>query len=303
MDNIIDKTPIEMRLNPLAIILITLISISVIPRLDAQKAEIGFSIGATTYQGDISPLGWRISFEGAQVARGLFLSLGLNDYLSVKGRYYTSNLAASDENAISSFRSERNLHFRSSIREFSLVGELNLLGVFPSMRKFKFQPFVNVGVGVFRFNPEAKYKGVWHELQPLGTEGQGLPGSDKELYSLTQLSIPMGVGMKYTFNDELVIAFEIAPRWTFTDYLDDVSTTYPDLELLGQERGDLAVGLSYRSDKPIDAGNNMANVGRGNSGENDWYVISTISVAYRFDPGVYYDRRKGFQGNWKCPYF
>lgn len=289
-----------MRIKSLTVLLVALISMAISPQSHAQKAEIGFSIGASTYQGDISPLGWRVSFEGAQVARGLFLSYSFNDFLAIKGGYLSANLAASDENAVSSFREDRNLHFKSGLREFSVVGELNLLSVIPSLRKFKFQPFANIGVALFKFNPKAKYKGVWYDLQPLGTEGQGLPGSDKEKYSLTQFSIPMGLGMKYTFNDELVIAFEIAPRWTFTDYLDDVSTEYPDLDLLRQERGDIAVNLSYRSDTPIDAGDG---IGRGNSAENDWYVISTLSVAYRFDPGVYFDRRKGFQGNWKCPYF
>ena len=270
---------------------------------NAQKAEIGFSIGASTYQGDISPLEYKLSFEGAHIARGMFLSLGLNDYISVKARYFTANISASDENAISSFRTNRNLHFKSGIREFSLVGEINLLGVIPSLRKLKIQPFVNFGLGIFRFNPQAKYNGVWHDLQPLGTEGQGLPGNDDDLYKLTELSVPFGFGLKYTFNDELVISFEVSPRWTFTDYLDDVSTEYPDLGLLAQERGSLAVNLSYRSENPIDAGTSLDKVGRGNSGENDWFIISALSVAYRFDPGVYLDRRKGFQGNWKCPYF
>ncbi len=289
-----------MRMKSLKVLIFALMSFVIAPQIQAQKAEIGFSIGASTYQGDISPLGWRISFEGAQVARGIFLSYSFNDYLALKGSFLTANLAASDENALSSFRADRNLHFKSSLKEFSLVGELNLLSVIPSFRKFKFQPYVNAGIAVFKFNPRAKYKGIWYDLQPLGTEGQGLPGSGKEKYSLTQFSVPMGLGMKYTFNDELVIALEIAPRWTFTDYLDDVSTEYPDLDLLRQERGDIAVNLSYRSDTPIDAGNG---IGRGNAAENDWYVISTLSVAYRFDPGVYLDRRKGFQGNWKCPYF
>lgn len=292
-----------MRFSPFQILFILTLSLITSVNVIAQKAEIGFCIGASTYQGDISPLEWRVSFEGAHVARGMFLSLGLNEFISVKGRYFTANISASDENAISDFRSQRNLHFKSSIREFSVVGELNLLGIVPSLRKFKFQPFVNAGIGIFKFNPQAKYRGVWYDLQPLGTEGQGLPGSDKEPYNLTQLSIPMGFGLKYTFNDELVIAFEVSPRWTFTDYLDDVSTEYPDLDKLGQFHGDIAVNLSYRSEKPIDAGVSIDNVGRGNSGENDWYIITALSVAYRFDPGVYFDRRKGFQGNWKCPYF
>lgn len=288
---------------PILVLMIAMLSIGIASTAHAQKAEVGFSIGASTYQGDISPLGSRFSFEGAQVSRGIFLSYGLNEFIAIKGRFYTASLSASDENAISSFRTSRNLHFKSGLKEFSIVGEINLLGIVPSFRHFKFQPFVNVGLGLFKFNPQAKYRGIWYDLQPLGTEGQGLTGSGTEKYSLTQFSIPIGFGLKYTFNDELVIAFEMSPRWTFTDYLDDVSTEYPDLELLRQERGDIALNLSYRSDTPIDAATGLLDSGRGNSAENDWYIITSLSVAYRFDPGVYMDRRKGFQGNWKCPYF
>lgn len=84
--------------------------------------------------------------------------------------------------------------------------------------------------------------------------------------------------------------------------MDDVSTSFPDLSLLAQERGDVAVALSTGGRHMYIDDADLSFTNRGNAGENDWYFITTVSVAYRFDPGMYFDRRKGFQGNWKCPY-
>ena len=42
-----------------------------------------------------------------------------------------------------------------------------------------------------------------------------------------QFSIPMGGGVKIAVNESFNIILEYGIRKTFTDYLDDVSTTYP----------------------------------------------------------------------------
>ncbi len=58
---------------------------------------------------------------------------------------------------------------------------------------------------MFSFNPQARNvdplaenKDHWYDLQPLGTEGQGLTGQPV-LYSLTSFSIPFGLGLKVNF--------------------------------------------------------------------------------------------------------
>ena len=64
--------------------------------------------------------------------------------------------------------------------------------------KYYFSPYVFTGISMFSFNPQAKHGDTWFELQPLGTEGQGtIAYPDKKKYSLTQLCIPFGTGIKY----------------------------------------------------------------------------------------------------------
>jgi hypothetical protein len=74
-------------------------------------------------------------------------------------------------------------------------------------------------------NPMAKFEGKWHSLRKLHTEGQGFVPSRKE-YSNWQFSIPFGIGMKYTIDKKSSIGLEYGLRKTFTDYMDDVSTSY-----------------------------------------------------------------------------
>ena len=48
----------------------------------------------------------------------------------------------------------------------------------------------------------------------------------KRIWKLWQLCFPIGFGVKYAVTDKVNISFEIAHRFTTTDYIDDVSTTY-----------------------------------------------------------------------------
>ena len=123
------------------------------------------------------------------------------------------------------------------------------------------------------------YQGRWYNLQPIGTEGQGSAFSDEKTYSLTQFSIPFGVGLKVNTSKNIGINFEWGLRKTFTDYLDDVSGKYADPFLLGSEKGPVAVGLADKSLKPETGGNTGR--GRGNSYNKDWYSFAGVIITFK----------------------
>ena len=195
------------------------------PIITAQFFDIGVSIGGATYQGDISPLGNRLSFEGARIMKSMHIGYSFNDFYAVKLRYSSTTINGNDASSLDIWRRQRNLHFGSPITEWALINEIELFDILTFFRKYNLKPYINFGVAVFKFNPQAKYRGNWVDLQPLTTEGQGLPGSTLSPYNLTQISIPFGFGLKYHVTDALILSFEISPRITFTDYLDDVSAT------------------------------------------------------------------------------
>ena len=73
----------------------------------------------------------------------------------------------------------------------------------------------------------------------------------RKQYSLVQIEVPMGFGAKYYIKDHLYVGMEVLHRKTFTDYMDDVSTTYIDETLfdkyLTPEQADLAKKLYFRT--------------------------------------------------------
>jgi hypothetical protein len=125
-------------------------------------------------------------------------------------------------------------------------------------------------------NPKTEINGDMVELQPLGTEGQGSDLSSKNNYSLTQLCIPLGVGVKFALGKKAALSLEYGIRKTFTDYLDDVgSGSYVDPSLLSVANGPLAADLSNRS---LD-GDRFGK--RGNASTKDWYTFFGGSLTFR----------------------
>ena len=160
------------------------------------------------------------------------------------------------------YRYMRNLSFRSGIIEFSGQVEFNFLRYEPRRKRYRFSPYVFLGIGGFYYNPKAKVdddfdpdtKDVWVALRPLGTEGQGSAEyPDRPLYSQIAISFPMGFGIKYAINRYWNLGFELGHRPTNTDYIDDASTLYPGRDIFynnnpnDPDRARLAYHLSRRS--------------------------------------------------------
>ena len=125
--------------------------------------------------------------------------------------------------------------------------------------------------------------GEWVDLQPLSTEGQGTTSfPDRKKYMLAQFAIPFGGGFKFSLNKVSNIILEYSIRKTFTDYLDDVSTTYPGENVLRPEFGNESV---YMSDP---TGNFIAGDQRGNSEKDDWYSYIGITISFKLN-----DNNKG----------
>ncbi len=267
--------------------------------VNAQHMEAGIMVGASTYQGDLAPSSLWSSIGETHPAFGVFARYNINRWGAVKLGVNFGTLSGDDSVSKNEWRKTRNLDFRSNLLEFSLTGEFNILGYQPYNLEKVFSPYLFGGIAVYKFNPKTKFDGEWIELQPLGTEGQGLSQyPERTPYKLTQFSIPLGIGAKYAINDTWNIGIEIGARKTFTDYLDDVSTTYiSDTEML-EGNGELAASLANRTGEPV-----LTGQGRGDAGDDDWYIIGGVTLSINFlDNGLV-----GFRGrNSKksgCPTF
>ena len=118
------------------------------------------------------------------------------------------------------------------------------------------------------------------------------------------IAIPTGIGVRYKLSNRLDISAEASYRWTFTDYLDDVSADYPDLSSVdplsarmsarsGQSDVISAYNAGYRK-VPLQDGTTMdVAVGHGTapgdmrgSGDRDHYIVYGIGIGYIFHGGI-----------------
>ena len=157
--------------------------------------------------------------------------------------------------------------------------------------KYGIDIYYTTGINIFKFAPQTTLlspSGQFEliDLQPLGTEGQGLPGFEDK-YSLTQINIPFGIGFKFQLFDNIELGFEFVPRYTFTDYLDDVSRDYVNYDELMAANRPLAARLANRTGEYLGTGPIKVETGtpRGDPEGNDWYFFGAAYVAYNFGKG------------------
>lgn len=88
---------------------------------------------------------------------------------------------------------------------------------------------------------------------------------------------------------------EFGVRKLFTDYLDDVSTTYVDQNLLLLNRGAKAVELAFRGGELKNGATYPADgTQRGGNKAKDWYYFTGITASFRIGGS---DRVEGVTGN------
>lgn len=260
----------------------------------AQNFELGVFGGVAHYNGEMTPS--RITAEQLNESFGVFGRYNFNSHFALRGGITYGRLSGDDANHTSPDLVARNLSFRSNVYEFGVTGEYNLLGLDKYM---PFSPYLFAGIAVFHHNPQALYNGTWVDLQPLGTEGQGTAAyPERRPYSLWQVSIPFGAGVKVQFAEKVTLGVEAGLRRTFTDYLDDVSTTYVDRGILANENGQLAVRMMDRSgeimsDPPARSEGSI----RGNPDVQDYYAFMGMTLSIKL--GKLGGRFRGVQ--YGCP--
>ena len=192
-----------------------------------QEGEFGIGVGAGHYFGDLNT---RAKLNRPKIAAGIFFRKNFGNYIAARIVANYAQLGYSDiYNTHNEFMLTRNLSFNTNVWELSLRGDFNFFRFLPGDPEFNFTPYVSLGVGVFSYDPYAYLQGQKYFLRPLGTEGQGSSlYPDRKPYSSMAICFPIGVGIKYAFNERFNIGLEITHRFTTTDYLDDVSTTYVD---------------------------------------------------------------------------
>lgn len=267
-------------------LIFTLFLCLAVSEIRAQGWEAGIFFGISHYQGDLQRS--HVEILEAHHGNGVFARYSFSNRWALKAHLYQGTVSGSDANYPDEPVRNRNLSFRTPIKEAGLQLELTCLKLGATSKhwqknkvSYRFSTYVFSGVSGFHFNPKAYYNGNWYDLQPLGTEGQGLPGNPKK-YEKFQVAIPLGFGAKFNLTHWSTIGFEMGFRKTFTDYIDDVSSLYPDLNALA-EANPMAATLSYRSPEifPEAGGHDPSGTNRGGVSWNDSYVFAGITASIK----------------------
>lgn len=261
------------------------------------QTNIDFGVigGIALYSGDLSPEDIGFSFDDLGPAAGAFLRFQFTDWIGLRTGLTYAHLGTED--ARSALRN-RAVSFETDIFEFSGILEISPFNLGYYGSKTVIVPYIAIGAGVFRFNPQTEVNGQMIDLQPLGTEGQGLPGYD-ERYSLTSVNFPFGLGLRLVISDQWSIGIDVIGRKLQTDYIDDVSSTNVRYGDILENKGLEVARISAPSLNPGTA--NLDLTYRRGGTFNDFFYIATLNVSYRIRSGssVYKPGKKGVL----CPRF
>jgi hypothetical protein len=290
------------------------------------KVEFGLGLGPSFFLGDLG--GTRgvgktfvkdVNFPFTKLMKGLYLNYYPAEWLGFRVALNVGMLEANDSIIKTTGKDElerkkRNLLFKSSLFEAYGAIELYPTVFFENYDGLyhKLRPYGVVGFGIFHFNPKGQYieangDRTWVELTPLRLEGQGMAEyPNRKPYSLWQKEIPMGFGFKYYLKENMYLGLEILHRKTFSDYIDNVSTTYinPNLfaKYLTPEQAVHARQLAYREKFYNPSVNRpYINMQRGDPKQNDAYFSGMLRLGWRINGANSPNSRARRQ--LKCPVF
>ncbi len=253
--------------------------------------DFGLNLGGSTYIGEIgnpgitedieNPFPLHIVPRQARYNVGMFYRYNFTRNIAARFEANWVRVAGADSLSDDPARIGRNLSFRTDIAEFSLQAEYAFLVMNDIARRSRvdFRADVHAGIGYMLYYPKAQLDDKWYSLRPLATEGI------ENEYGTGSLIVPIGAGFSWTFGKKIRAGMDFTYRFTFTDYIDDVSTDYAyPTELPYLE----SFSFANRSAEAFGRGNpdlpdpGFYNPGsrRGNPETNDGYFMIQFKVSY-----------------------
>lgn len=193
--------------------------------------EGGLLLGGALMGGDLVDANIE-SINHLNLAYGLMARRQMNSNLAFRFNLLHTRLSADDD--LYNRLRDRGFKTETPLTEFSLNMELDILGRRQRPLIGKLSPYVFAGLGVAFTKPDTDY----------GRLNNDAILDQNADFSGTRFVIPVGAGVRLNVKPDLVLALEIAPRATFSDYLDGVSEA-------------------------------------GNPDKNDWYGLTSVQLFYK----------------------
>jgi hypothetical protein len=235
----------------------------------AQTWEFGIGAGGSGYMGDLNP---NNPLKVSGPSASLFVIRNFDGYFSIRGSYTAGIISAADSNSSNPQFRERNLSFTTTLLEASVVGQFNFLDYIPQISRSNFTPYLYFGFAALNYYPSTIYKGVKYGLRGAETEGE-------KPYPTMAFSFPYGAGVKYNIFGAFTLGAEIGYRNPNTDYLDDVSGTYPAKSL---QHNTIGGNLSDPSGEKTGIYIGSPGSQRGDGNPRDTYFFTQVTLSFTF---------------------
>ncbi|MFN5188198.1 MAG: DUF6089 family protein [Chitinophagia bacterium] len=195
-------------------------------QLVENRGEIGLFGGQSSYRGDIAPdlLKFKNNF-------GAYYKKQFNDYGGFRLNYEQIQLGTNDTLSKNVYANNRGFFFSRNFHDISLMGEFYFTRYLPGNKKYRFTPYLGIGVGYLL---EAKNSifgidSLSPLLNPLKIDSVVFPslGSRKGI-----IHFPIQIGFKFNLSRRWNLFAEATYRFTLSDELDFFS----DGQLLEQRQ-------------------------------------------------------------------
>lgn len=208
-------------------------------RLDYKKNYVAYGFGMSGYYGDLQH-----QLIIPDVAATFEFSQRLSHHLKLRESLTLYEIHAEDSEQVDDDLVQRNLSFKSRNVELALILEIRLFKRYERARISFLNPYVFFGAGITTVNPTTNIDGDKYTLRKYRTEGVK--------YSGIAPVFPVGLGLEVVISKNVSFFSEFGIRATGSDYLDDVSTVYADIDPTEEVRYQLAdrsmeLGFSRRS--------------------------------------------------------
>ncbi|MCO6495398.1 MAG: hypothetical protein J5I91_06965 [Bacteroidetes bacterium] len=251
--------------------------------MDAQF-EIVTAIGTSHFLGDLGgkPLKGTNDISDLNFQTTRYALLGgfrvfLGDKVAFRTNIAYARVTGDDRFTHNKERRGRNANFFSPILEGSALFEFHIGHNGRSRYDKSGSFYFYSGIGYFYYEPKGRLNGEVLSLRPLGTEGQNYR-TDLKPYRNTSVNIPFGFGYRFRVGDGY-LGLEINSRANFTDYIDDVSTVFPDRSKLFATSGAKALEWVSNTNSDIPGFDDPGAI-RGDPKDMDGFFFILIKFDY-----------------------
>ncbi len=185
--------------------------------VSAQLSEIGVSVGGAVYNGTID-VTVKNFLPQTTLYAGVFAKYQLSDGIYLRAQVGHTELYADEKKYPSSdYRASRGLNFKTPLNELILTGEWYFFSFgepmsnTSSIKQYSFYALGGAGIANYTPHPFA--------------DGNNVP--DTQISSIevqtnnkTALIIPVGIGARYMFSNNLALSAEFIGRRSFSCYVD-----------------------------------------------------------------------------------